>query len=500
MKFRPGQLFLPKKAVRAFLLFRPPGVDSRDKRILPWSQITAPTVCAKPPPGQKSQRIFPILFHEPLAQTPLSLPESIDPMHTDFSKLYNRHRLGIRPGLQGITHLLERLGNPQNHFPAIHVAGTNGKGSVASLITAILEASGMRAGLYTSPHLVHFRERFRLDGQNPDDTLLAGLAAAVEAFDDPGQPTTFFEFTTAMAFLLFARRGLDMAVMETGMGGRWDATTACHPAVCVITTIAMDHREFLGNSPEAIAGEKAGIIKPGIPVVTGVRQPEALEVIRKQADLLKAPLRVLGEDFHIRDEGEGLYTYEGKNRISHLRPALAGKHQAQNLALALATLESLEEQRPGFRLSEKAIRQGLEHHTWPARIQKLLKNPLVLLDGAHNPEAAAVLAEYLEHHTPSPRTLLFGVLEDKDAPAMLEHLLPLFSRVVLTRPDTPRSRNPETLIPLLPENLPLTVEPDVKKALSLALSRTPESGCLCIAGSLYLAGEILAIPDLPQKV
>lgn len=422
------------------------------------------------------------------------------PVSPDFSKLYSRQRLGIRPGLEGITALLQRLDNPQQFFPVIHVAGTNGKGSVASLLAAILESAGYRTGLYTSPHLIHFGERFRIGGTVPDDRTLAELVAVVETVDTPEHPATFFEFTTAMAFLLFARARVDIAVMETGMGGRWDATTACNPEVCVITTIGMDHGEFLGSTPKAIAGEKAGILKPGVPVITGVQQSEALEVIRRQAELHQAPLRVLGKDFHIRPTASDLYAYEGKRLISGLSPALPGKHQASNLALAIAALESLAEQQSSrFPFSETAIRQGLTRHTWPARIQTLSENPLVLLDGAHNKEAAEALAAYLEQSTPTPRTLLFGVLGDKDAAAMLDLLTPLFSRIVLTRPDSPRSLDPETLAPLLANSLPFDIRPRVRDALPFALAHTPKTGCLCIAGSLYLAGEVLALLDLPEK-
>ncbi|TWI77437.1 dihydrofolate synthase/folylpolyglutamate synthase [Desulfobotulus alkaliphilus] len=416
----------------------------------------------------------------------------------DFSHLYHRQRMGIRPGLEGIQKLLHRMGNPQHHFPAIHVAGTNGKGSTASLAASILQAAGLKTGLYTSPHLVHFGERFRINGKNPSPALLKNLVTSIEEKEDRKNPATFFEFTTAMAFLLFAEASADIAVLETGMGGRWDATNVCRPVACIITSIGMDHREFLGNTIRAIAGEKAGIIKPQIPVVTGVTQPEALDVIVEKAESCGAPIKIMGRDFDIEKTGRDLFTYRGINTYTNLSPGLAGNHQATNMALAIAALESLGEKRiivPD--LPPAIIHKGLADRRWPARIQQLGTEPDVILDGAHNPEAAMALAAYLRERTPEPRVLVFGVLEDKDAKAMLDILAPLFDRIILTRPDTPRGLDPEKLIPLLPGTLPFDICSTVPDALERAMHRVKPTGSVCIAGSLYLAGDVLATDFFP---
>ncbi|TYT75735.1 bifunctional folylpolyglutamate synthase/dihydrofolate synthase [Desulfobotulus mexicanus] len=412
----------------------------------------------------------------------------------DFSHLYHRQRMGIRPGLEGIQKLLHTMGNPQNRFPAIHVAGTNGKGSTASLAASILQAAGLQTGLYTSPHLIHFGERFQINGQNPSPALLKKLVTSIEEKEDRENPATFFEFTTAMAFLLFAEALVDMAVLETGMGGRWDATNVCRPAVCIITSIGMDHREFLGHTTAAIAGEKAGIIKQGVPVITGVKQPEALDVIMQKAKACNCPIKIMGRDFHIENTGQDLFTYRGRRTYTNLNPGLAGNHQATNMALAIAALETLVER--GIIASDipqAIIHKGLADRSWPARIQQLSTNPAVILDGAHNTEAAMALAEYIRERTPEPRILVFGVLEDKDAKAMLDLLTPLFDRIILTRPDTPRSLDPEKLAPILPKTMPFEICPPVSHALETAMNLSKKTGCICIAGSLYLAGEVLAI-------
>ncbi|MCW7752632.1 bifunctional folylpolyglutamate synthase/dihydrofolate synthase [Desulfobotulus sp. H1] len=411
-------------------------------------------------------------------------------MTPHFSHLFQRQRLGIRPGLEGITRLLAHLGDPQQYFPVIHVAGTNGKGSVASLIAAILQAAGLRTGLYTSPHLVHFSERFQINGATPDNQSLNDLVTRIEAADRE-QNATFFEFTTAMAFLHFARSRVDMAVMETGMGGRWDATTACHPALCVITGIGMDHKEFLGDTLAAIASEKAGIIKPGIPVIAGSLAPEALDVITRQAENCKAPLFVMGQNFCTEKTRDSRYIYTGKTIFKDLHPGLEGEHQADNMAIAIAAVETITSlMTTPVLLDETILHKALTARKWPARLQTLATSPLILLDGAHNPQAAEALAAYLRQKTSEPRTLVFGVLEDKDAVSILHHLTPLFSKFILTRPQNSRSLHPSALADIFQGKHSETLL-DAPEALARAISITPANGTICIAGSLYLAGEIL---------
>lgn len=409
----------------------------------------------------------------------------------DFSYLYERQRFGIRAGLEGIQAILEKLGNPQKKIPVIHVAGTNGKGSVASLIAGILQAAGLKVGLYTSPHLIHFRERFRVGGKNPDDARLFSLAKAVESVENPEEPATFFELTTAMAFLLFKEEKVDFAVMETGMGGRWDATNAAESEISVITTISLEHTEILGNTLKAIAGEKAGIIRKNIPVITGVREKEALKVIQKQTEKLSSSLKIIDEDFSIKEEENGFFTYQGKKRFLHLKPGLSGIHQAMNMALALAALESLSEKRKDLILSEKIIQEGVLLQNWPARTQILCEKPMVILDGAHNEAGAKALAGFIKTLDHAPKILVFGVLSDKNASKMLQDLAPLFSEIIFTKPESERSRNPEELPAFLPTEKMNSIVEKPEEAFSCAMKKCPENGLLCIAGSLFLAGDAL---------
>lgn len=411
--------------------------------------------------------------------------------YQDFSELYKRHRFGIRPGLEGMRTLLERLGNPEKEIPVIHIAGSNGKGSVASLMASILQAAGFRVGLYTSPHLLHFRERFRINGKNPDDTQLASLAREIESIENPENPATFFEMTTAMAFLLFHRKKTDFTIMETGMGGRWDATNVACSELSVITTLSLEHTEILGNTLEAVAREKAGIVKEGIPLITGVRAPKALDLVREQAKRCRAPLKILDEDFFLKEEKDGFFTYEGEQTFRKLKPGLLGAHQAMNMALALAGLESLCGKRKNLTLSEDWIREGIRCQNWPARMQLLHQEPTVLLDGAHNEAGAGALADFIRTRAEEPKFLVFGVLSDKNASAMLNLLSPLFSEIVFTRPESPRSRDPETLPSLLSEKRGSRVLKNPDDALSCALKKCPKKGLICIAGSLFLAGAAL---------
>lgn len=411
-------------------------------------------------------------------------------LSADLLALFARQRFGIKPGLAITRNLLKNLDLPQNRFPAIHIAGTNGKGSVASLVAAILTAAGYRTGLYTSPHLVDFGERFQINGTPAGKEELAALFRRVERADTGERPATFFEFATAMAFTHFAENHVDIAVIETGMGGLWDATSLCSPLATVITTISLEHQQYLGDTLASIATEKAGIIKPRIPMVTGVRDADAIGVIRDTAKEAGAPLFEIGRDFSLTSAPP--YLYKGiLGVLEGIQPTLSGGHQETNTAMALATIEILCNHNPEFRVPEPAVRKGLSRHFWPGRIQMLCSAPRILLDGAHNPEAATALADYLENETPSPRTFVIGVLEDKDIAALLSPLLPLADQVIFTRPETARATDPHKIARFLPPALPVTIEPDPVSALHQAMATTPLDGTICIAGSLYLAGEVL---------
>ncbi|HEU5393970.1 MAG TPA: folylpolyglutamate synthase/dihydrofolate synthase family protein, partial [Candidatus Methylomirabilis sp.] len=367
--------------------------------------------------------------------------------------LYGLQRLGIKLGLENIRRLLQVLGSPERAFRAVHVGGTNGKGSTAAMLAAVLQAAGFRVGLYTSPHLLDFSERIRVNGEpiGPDAVapLAAEVRAAVEAAfahapDDLPSHPTFFEVTTALAFLHFARLGVEWAVVEVGLGGRYDATNVLAPDLTVITNVAVEHQDLLGESLEAIAAEKAGIVKPGIPLVTAAAEP-ALAVLRRACEERRAPLLHVpgayswlreaplpdGQVFSLRGPG----TDRGSLRIS-----LLGRHQLVNAATAVAAVEALRE--GGLPLPEGAIREGLAAARWPARLQVVGDRPRLLVDGAHNPAACRAVRDFLEGEAPGRRLLVFGALKDKDWGQMLEILLPAFAAATLCRPPSDRAADP----------------------------------------------------------
>jgi dihydrofolate synthase/folylpolyglutamate synthase len=410
-----------------------------------------------------------------------------------LSEMYSLRRFGIKLGLETIRSMLEGLGNPQKRFHCVHVAGTNGKGSVAANIAAVLSACGYLTGLYTSPHLVRFNERIQVDGQPIADADVVAAYQRVRNVQHADRQPTFFEFATAMALHEFARRSVEWAVIETGMGGRLDATNILMPAVAVITNISLEHREYLGDTLGRIAAEKAGIIKPGVPVVTGVRQKPALEVIAGVSAERSAPLYRLGRDFGIRSLADGRFNYRGlRHRWMGLRTALTGAHQRENAALTLAAIELLEEK--AERLSAACIAEGLTKTRWPGRLQIVNTRPLTILDGAHNLQAARTLAKYLRTELAGRDiTLVIGILDDKPHRRMLAALVPVSRRVIVTRPKTYRALAPEILQSEAALHCRrVTVISEVAAAVKQALADTPPEGAVCIAGSLYVVGEAMA--------
>jgi dihydrofolate synthase/folylpolyglutamate synthase len=423
--------------------------------------------------------------------------------------LFGLRRFGWRPGLDTIRHLLDLLGEPQDAVPSLHVAGTNGKGSTAAMLSAILRAAGYRTALYTSPHLLSFTERIRVDGgpiPEEEVTELTGHLRAVceghfaqstgPAAPPPGLPyPTFFEMTTAMAFLHFARRGVEAAVIEVGLGGRLDATNVLTPRVSVVTNISLEHQEYLGGTVAEIAAEKAGIIKAGVPVVTGTRD-RALEVIGRIAAEQQAPLVSVRKQYawQIREsalDGQ-CFDLEGPaRRYKSLRIPLAGRHQVENAATAVATCEVLERQ--GFRLDEAAIRQGLAATVWPGRLQWLPGRPRILLDGAHNPAGAQALAAFLAEHRAALNRLIlvFGVLKDKDWEAMLHLLGALADQTILTRPPSERGADPRELITADRHCAKVEIAPDPLQGLALARLAARPDDTILVAGSLYTVAAAL---------
>jgi dihydrofolate synthase/folylpolyglutamate synthase len=424
-----------------------------------------------------------------------------------LARLLALHPKRIDLALERIERLLAALGNPERRLPpAIHVAGTNGKGSTVAFLRAMLEAAGKRVHVYTSPHLVRFNERFRLGGDGEgrlasDEELSAALAECEAA--NAGAPITVFEITTAAAFLLFSRHPADVLVIEVGLGGRLDATNVIeHPLASVITPISIDHTEFLGDSLDKIAAEKAGIIKRGVPVIVAAQHRDAMSVIDRQAARLKAPLRVAGEDWTATEE-RGRLVYQDDNGLIDLpAPKLYGRHQFENAGLAIAALRAL----PALKVPPAAYEAGMVKAEWPARMQRLTHGALVALappgsevwlDGGHNPDGgraiAAALAD-LEERVSRPLVLIVGMLTTKDNSGFLRNFAGLARRLIAVPvPQQDKGMAAEDLSAAARAiGLQATSRDDLASALDavtkLDLDPPPR---ILITGSLYLAGEVL---------
>ncbi len=415
--------------------------------------------------------------------------------------MFRLRRFGIKLGLDVIGGLLQGLGAPQNAFRCVHVAGTNGKGSVAATLASLLQLTGKPVGLYTSPHLVKFNERIVIDGQPVSDAEVVEAHHAVQkaAGHASTREATFFEFATAMAMYLFARRHIGWAVIETGMGGRLDATNVIKPQLSIITNISLEHRAYLGHTLAAIAGEKAGIIKPGVPVVTGARQPSVIEVIERVAAGHGAPVWRLGREFRIRRRGANRFDYYGKTHWwPEMELALSGPHQFANAALALAGAEILAAGEP--LLAQPALlSDALRRTRWPGRLEIARRQPLVILDGAHNLAAARNLGRYLAEALAGRRiALVVGILNDKPYQAMLRALVPSCHRVLVTRPRIDRALEPEALAGVVRRlGKPVRTYPTVAAALCEAIAASAPDEVVCVAGSLYVVGEAKEVLDTP---
>jgi dihydrofolate synthase/folylpolyglutamate synthase len=411
--------------------------------------------------------------------------------------LYDLQKYGIKLGLDTITALLERAGAPQNRYQTLHIGGTNGKGSTAAMAAAILRAEGYRVGLYTSPHLVDFRERIRVNGDPISEDSVVELVERLKHAAGGTLSPTFFEFTTALALQYFADTGVQVAVIEVGMGGRFDATNVVTPLVSVITNVALDHQDYLGDTVGAIAFEKAGIIKRGIPVVTGRLYPEAVDVIGRVASEQEARVYRLGRDF--RSDGDPLtgFSYDGLTHAYYgLSCPLAGAHQLDNAACALAALELAKAAR--VQVSEAAVRSGLRSTCWEGRLEAVALNQTLLLDGAHNPAAAGVLAAYLaayrRDHPDSRVILVIGMMRDKDCRGFFRAVLPVADELVVTQARLPRAASVHELSALPGEWAGSThMAPLPADALALARRLASPEDLICITGSLMLVGEVKAL-------
>ncbi|MEW6078006.1 MAG: folylpolyglutamate synthase/dihydrofolate synthase family protein [Thermodesulfobacteriota bacterium] len=410
-----------------------------------------------------------------------------------LEEMFQLRRFGIRLELATIRAILAALGHPQRQYPAIHIAGSNGKGSTASMLTTILSRAGYKVGLYTSPHLIRFNERIKINGREISDSRVAAAYKAVKDKHGRKRPPTFFEYTTAMAFYEFARQKVDVAVIETGMGGRYDATNVLTPILSIITNISLEHQAYLGKTLAAIAGEKAGIIKPRVPLITAVRQESAIAVIRQTAKEKKADCFRLGEQFTVRRHRSGDFSYSGPAmKIKNLSTRLPGAHQTSNAALAVAACEVLNS-RGRLSIPEESIRQGLLEVRWPARLEIVSNNPLVIIDGAHNLAGAGILSRYLSTSAElagKKILLVIGILDDKPYEAMLKKLVPLSDSVILTRAKIGRAIEPQVLARIVrPMKRRFEIAGSVEEAVRQAVDKASPADAICISGSLYVAGE-----------
>ena len=416
---------------------------------------------------------------------------SKDRYQTCLDTMYQLRRFGIILGLETIENILKKLGDPHTQFKSIHIAGTNGKGSVASALANILYRAGYKVGLYTSPHLVRFNERIQINNQPISNDRVVETYETVNAVHQGDREPTFFEFNTAMAFLEFSHQQVDWAIIETGMGGRLDATNVVTPELSIITNISLEHQMYLGNTIGQIASEKAGIIKHGKPVITGVRQKSAIAAVETAADDKKSPVYRMGQGFRIRRHPSGSFTYYGLDHTwPKVTPGLFGKHQADNAALALAACEVLN--RNGCIISLDHIQEGLLTQKWPGRLEVINPSPMLLLDGAHNMNAVRELAGFLKSNLKNRKiSLVSGILDDKAYPAMLKCLLPLCQRAILTQPKIDRSLAPDTLLEVAKEIISdVTAIASVPDAVNHAMDTSKPEDVVCVAGSLYLVGEV----------
>lgn len=474
-----------------------------------------------------------------------------------LQELYNLEKFGIKLGLDRIEALLKSLGDPHLKYPVIHIGGTNGKGSTSAMLASILQEAGYKVGLYTSPHLVRFNERIKINGRKITDKKIVEVAERIrESIGGNGEgekwrkgeikkatprfpfAPTFFEFTTAMAFLYFAEEKVDIAVIEVGLGGRLDATNVCKPFVSIITNVSKEHEDILGKGIKRIAIEKAGIIKEDGVLITGAAQPSVLKVFNKICKQRNAKFYKFGKDFkishatpdtnirgqaqHPRHKHSGAHAsrvfnfYGRKWRFGKLKTNLLGRHQYPNAGLALFALEILNENPPlapfkkggikgGFKIAEHAVRKGLENVKLQGRFQIIAREPTIVLDCAHNPAGAKALREAIcelriknSNHkseiTNHKSKIIFvvGIMADKDIKGFLSQIAPIADLVVLTEPNTPRAAKKETLFPIAkPFAKKVKFIENVKEAYDFAKSVAKKDDIICVTGSFYTIGEVL---------
>ncbi|WP_046215714.1 bifunctional folylpolyglutamate synthase/dihydrofolate synthase [Paenibacillus wulumuqiensis] len=435
------------------------------------------------------------------------------PLHTyeqAVEWINNLIPFGIRPGLERIEQLMQLLGNPHRRLKFIHVAGTNGKGSTCAFLTRVLIESGYDVGTFTSPYITKFTNRFQYNGQDiPEETLLRVAnrlypLVAEMAATELGSPT-MFEVSTALAIVYYAEECYpDVVVWETGLGGRMDVTNIVHPIVSVITNVGYDHTDILGDTLEQIAGEKAGIIKPGVPVVTSVDQPEVIEVLARKAEQCRTTMYLAGRDYTAErlsgDEDSQSFHFKGPFREMDIQIGMQGEHQCANAGLAMMTLEVLR-QYMAFVLDDEPLLSGFRHTFWAGRLEKVSDHPPIVLDGAHNPEGAASLVKSIpQTYTYNKLHMLAGMLENKQHEPVFRHLLSIADTLILTEPDFRRKMDADKLYELVRQlqhdmnktEVEIIVESDWKQALELLKSRTEREDLGVVTGTLYLISDVRA--------
>ncbi len=423
-----------------------------------------------------------------MKKSKISYEEAID-------YLFGLQKYGIKFGLNKTSNLLKAFGNPHHGQKYIHIAGSNGKGSVAAMVETILIKSGLKVGFYSSPHLVRFTERFRINGLEMASERAAALTEELVDIMPPKDPPTFFEVVTAMALIYFAREDVDLAIMEVGMGGRLDATNVIRPLVSVITNISLEHQSFLGSRLLDIAEEKGGIIKKGVDVVTAATQPSVIKHFQTLCEEKKAPLWRVGKDIRYRSNDSGLNYYGLDQDFKGLELGLKGKFQKRNAVLSLGVIELL--MRKGFKIPAPHIVEGVKEVFWPGRMQVVSKHPMIMLDGAHNPRAARELARSVRDDFTYQRLILvIGVMDDKDIGKMMREILPIADDVIFTRAQYFRSASPERL---MQEASSIKKSGEIAPRLSEAIDRAKEiarpEDMILICGSLFTVGEAMTYFD-----
>ena len=413
----------------------------------------------------------------------------------DYSLKHSSELAKAEFNLDRVFVLMEELGNPHTKYPIIHVAGTKGKGSVCALCASALQAAGYKTGLYTSPHLLDYTERIQINGEPIPHVQLIELVEEIKPAVTKIPKLTTFEITTAIAFLAFAKQNVDAAVFEVGLGGRLDATNVITPKVSVITSLSYDHMAVLGNTLAKIAGEKAGIIKEDVPVVSAPQKDEALQVLERVANERSAPFILVGKDVKFERltsslDGQSLHiTDDLRHSTLDVRLPLVGLNQIENAATAYAALKA-----SGLEISDEAIKRGFAEVKWPARFQVVRREPPIIFDSAHNEDSFGKLRQTLEEHFPDRMiTLIFGASEDKNIPGMFAEMKPKIKRLIVTRADHPRALEPETISELAQQaGLESEVVSSVEAAFGRALELSEKDGSIVLsAGSMFVTAEVM---------